>query len=847
MRGMAGVGARWTGLLAVAVLALGTASEAAARDLSGALVGADDCTQTSLPRNDDGTSAQVDLGFSLDFYGQTYSRGWVNNNGNVTFDAPLSTYTPFGLQATNRAIVAPFFADVDTRVGGSDVVRYGYGRTVFQGRPAFCSNWVDVGYYNARADKLNSFQLLLVDRSDVRAGDFDIVFNYGSILWETGDASGGVNGLGGESARVGFANGDGTTANSFELPGSGIDGSLLDSSPRALIRGSQGSTQPGRYVYPIRNGRPGPSRYVALGDSYQSGEGAGDYDADTDRGGVNQCHRSNNAYSRLLTLDGTIPFTLDFAACSGAKIPDLLTAGQWGEGPQLNRVDESTALVTVGIGGNDLDFSSVLKNCVTLQSLPGGSCEAARGDEILDKLLALQSRGPDGLNGLQQLYDQIRARAPRGKVLVLGYPRFFPIDGGNGLSGLVADIGSLFGRRGFAEGRCANVRISDQLWMNYNISQLNAAVGGSARSMGARYVDVYTASQDHELCGEKDPDFLNGLVPLNLVESFHPTAYGQERIADRLRQTLAAEPDAFVYEIMPGERRLASTTVPPGTPEGSFSTTWPGSDVVMTLTSPSGRVITRSTTADDVFHRNGPTQELYVVEDPEPGQWQVELFGADVDPGGERTELSIYTAPRPNADPVARLGLERVRKDEIRVDASSSTDVDGSVREYLWDFGDGTVATGARATHTYEKPGSYRVTLTVQDERGALGFATADVDFTITPYPFSGPFAPLDAGQRNQVDAGRAVPVKFSLGGDQGLRIFDPGYPKVQPVDCADGTAIGEATPADGPGASDLEYAPEDQRYTYVWKTDRAWAGSCRTLVLGLDDATNHEVRFALR
>lgn len=72
-------------------------------------------------------------------------------------------------------------------------------------------------------------------------------FNYGSIVWETGDASGGSNGLGGESARVGFANGDGTTANSFELPGSGVDGSLLDSSSRGLIRGSNGFSQLGRY------------------------------------------------------------------------------------------------------------------------------------------------------------------------------------------------------------------------------------------------------------------------------------------------------------------------------------------------------------------------------------------------------------------------------------------------------------------------------------------------------------------------------------------------------------------------------------------------------------------------
>lgn len=820
-----------------------------AADLSGALVSSADCTENALARNDDGSTSSVDLPFAIDFFGERHESLWVNNNGNVTFDAALGTFTPFGLQAAQRAIIAPFFADVDTRASGSELVRYGWGETTFHGRRAFCANWVNVGYYNQRADKLNSFQLLLVDRSDVASGDFDIVFNYGSIVWETGDASGGSNGLGGESARVGFANGDGTTANSFELPGSGIDGSLLDSSSRGLIRNShESSGQPGRYVYAIRNGRPGPSRYVALGDSYQSGEGAGSYASGTDSDGVNQCHRSANAYAKVLTDDGTIPFALDFVACSGAKISDVLETGQWNEPAQISRVTEDTALTTVGIGGNDLSFGPILKNCVTLRSLPNGSCEAAYDDDVVNALLDLQEHNtPDRLNRLQQLYDRIRSKAPRGKVLVLGYPRFFPIDGSNGLSGVVADIGSILNGDGFAEGRCANVRISDQLWIDYKITQLNGAVASSARSMGTRYVDIYTASRDHELCGEHDPDFLNGIVLSNTVESFHPTAWGQARIAERIRETLASEPDAFVYNIMPGERQRTTTTVPSGTPESSFSSEWPGSDVVMTLTSPSGRVISRSTHATDVFHRNGSTQELYLVSDPEPGQWTVELFGADVAPSGERTTLALYQAPPKNADPVAQIALSELRKDEISLDATASADVDGHVVEYLWDFGDGTYASGPQATHTYEKPGAYRVTLIVQDDRGALGFATADANFKITPYKFSGPSAPLDAGTVNAINAGRAVPVKFGLGGAQGLQIFDPGYPKVQRVDCHSGDAIGDATAAETAGSSGLTYSGANGQYHYVWQTKQAWAGSCRNLILGLDDATNHVLRFSLR
>jgi hypothetical protein len=116
--------------------------------------------------------------------------------------------------------------------------------------------WADVGvgYYSYQTDKLNSFQLLLVDRSDIGPGDFDLVMNYDQIQWETGQASGGVDGLGGFSARVGYSNG--VPASSFELPGSAVNGALLDSNPSGLIHGSRGSTQLGRYIYPVRNGLP---------------------------------------------------------------------------------------------------------------------------------------------------------------------------------------------------------------------------------------------------------------------------------------------------------------------------------------------------------------------------------------------------------------------------------------------------------------------------------------------------------------------------------------------------------------------------------------------------------------
>jgi hypothetical protein len=68
-------------------------------------------------------------------------------------------------------------------------------------------NWIGFGYFPQAVDKLNSFQLIITDRSDIGVSDFDFEFNYHQIQWETGDASGGSDGLGGSSARAGWSNG----------------------------------------------------------------------------------------------------------------------------------------------------------------------------------------------------------------------------------------------------------------------------------------------------------------------------------------------------------------------------------------------------------------------------------------------------------------------------------------------------------------------------------------------------------------------------------------------------------------------------------------------------------------
>jgi len=207
-----------------------------------------------LEPNDDGSTELVDIGFEINFFGVVSSSLYVNNNGNVTLDQPLFVFTPFDLTSTGQQIIAPFFADVDTRSAGDPVT---YGNGFFNGRPAFGVNWVNVDYFpsDPAHTNRNSFQLILVDRSDIQPGEFDIVFNYDQIQWEAGTASGSNDaGRGGFSARVGFSNGTGEEGTFFELRGSAINGAFLDTGSRPLIFNRINSTIDGRYIFRARNG-----------------------------------------------------------------------------------------------------------------------------------------------------------------------------------------------------------------------------------------------------------------------------------------------------------------------------------------------------------------------------------------------------------------------------------------------------------------------------------------------------------------------------------------------------------------------------------------------------------------
>jgi hypothetical protein len=235
--------------LATLALLVGLGSQPAHAN-PGAVENLTGCTTASNTRTDDGSSDLTPLGFTINYFGTTYSSIFVNNNGNVTFDAPLDTYTPESIVSAGKVIIAPFWADVDFGESSGSVT---YGQTTFQGHPAFCADWPNVGYFSSHDDKLNTFQLLIVDRSETGAGDFDMIMNYDKVQWESGDVSGGNQGLGGFSARLGYSNGSDV---SFEYPGSGVNGAFLDSSATGLSHNSRDSLINGRYVFEVRSGAP---------------------------------------------------------------------------------------------------------------------------------------------------------------------------------------------------------------------------------------------------------------------------------------------------------------------------------------------------------------------------------------------------------------------------------------------------------------------------------------------------------------------------------------------------------------------------------------------------------------
>jgi len=224
--------------------------------------------EDSLARNDDGSnsySTPIDLTSvfpqGLNFFGQTWTGVYVNNNGNITFGNSLSSFTPTEIGANfYYPIIAPFWGDVDTRGSYDNTDPNGYVTPTAGGNSqgsnltwydldpttgTFTVTWDDVGYYSTRTDKLNAFQLQLISTGN---GNFDIVYRYEDINWTTGEASGGTDGLGGTVARAGFSAGD--SSNYYEFYFSGDQNFMLNLENIPLA----GTTETGVWTYHVNGG-----------------------------------------------------------------------------------------------------------------------------------------------------------------------------------------------------------------------------------------------------------------------------------------------------------------------------------------------------------------------------------------------------------------------------------------------------------------------------------------------------------------------------------------------------------------------------------------------------------------
>jgi Regulator of Chromosome Condensation (RCC1) repeat protein len=165
---------------------------------------------------------------------------------------------------------------------------------------------------------------------------------------------------------------------------------------------------------------------------------------------------------------------------------------------------------------------------------------------------------------------------------------------------------------------------------------------------------------------------------------------------------------------------------------------------------------------------------------------------------------------------------------------------------YAFDCGDGSgygaFGAGNSANCLTSTIGMRSVKGTVRDHDGDETEYTGSV-FVV--YPFGGFVGPVDAPPVvNTAKAGSAIPVKFSLGANRGISILAAGYPVSQPIGCSASSATDPIEQTVTAGSSSLTYDANTGMYSYIWKTEKAWGGTCRLLTIRLVDGTDHTALF---
>ncbi|HSL30709.1 MAG TPA: PxKF domain-containing protein, partial [Anaerolineales bacterium] len=241
-------------------------------------------------------------------------------------------------------------------------------------------------------------------------------------------------------------------------------------------------------------------------------------------------------------------------------------------------------------------------------------------------------------------------------------------------------------------------------------------------------------------------------------------------------------------------------------------------------------------TADEAaFEEESDSLPLY-----EPNEFRT----SDHDPVIVGLNLDI-----PNRTPTVDAGGPYSVNEGSSVSVSATgADPDDDTLTYEWDLDNNGSFETPGQTATFDAtsltaPATYTIHVQVTDSGGLTAVDSATVSVI---YNFNGFFSPIEnLPTFNTVKAGQGVPVKFSLSGDQGLSIFASGYPKSQVITCDASAPASELEDTVTAGASSLSYDPLTDTYTYVWKTNKSWANSCRQLVIQLNDGTVHRANFS--
>ena len=260
---------------------------------------------------------------------------------------------------------------------------------------------------------------------------------------------------------------------------------------------------------------PAFEEYVALGDSFT----AAPFVPTTDV--ANGCFRSDGNYPSLVAARIDVGRLVD-VSCSGADTGDLTsrqaTVREATVPPQLSALSPRTDLVTLGIGGNDFSlFTTLVHTCTGLRSTdPQGSpCT----DRLAAQGVALDQRLDRVGERVAAAVEEIRARSPQARVLLVGYPRIAPADG------------TCPQRLPFAAGDYElAIRVT---------RGLDRALRDAARSTGAEFVEMYAPSRGHSACS--DQPWVNGQgTDRDAALAYHPLPAGQEAVADAVVEELAA-------------------------------------------------------------------------------------------------------------------------------------------------------------------------------------------------------------------------------------------------------------------------------------------------------------------